>query len=183
MKELSTIVIISSLFFFILNIQAVAGEISQFSEIHSSELEDYSTYAFKFTNLSAQLKIIPTNGGHGSERTFNVDDFKLFQRNSHDYGNDDIFVGSVISLSSQEFKDFVDAIGNHPELQSIEDISDPNASLMIIREFAPNAICWEHLATEAKTRKFFDLLYNSIDPARQDIRDEIKRCKLHMGGQ
>ena len=145
--------------------------LSEFSEIHSDVETDYATYAFKFTNMGAQLKIIPTNGGHGTERTFNPDDFKPFQRSTHNYGNDDVFVGSVISLCNQEFKAFVDAIGNHPELQSIEDINDPNASLMIIRDFEPNAACWEHLATEAETRTLFDLLYNSIDPVRQDVRE------------
>lgn len=175
-------VIFPILFFFITTTLCIAGELSEFSEIHSSVLEDYSTYAFKFTNLSAQLKIIPTNGGHGTERTFNVDDFKPFQRSTHNYGNDDVFVGSVISLSNQEFKAFVDAIGNHSELQGIEDITDPNASIMIIRDFTPAALCWEHLATRGETVTLFNLLYNSVDPSRQEVLEEIIRCRGYMEG-
>ncbi|MBN1905172.1 MAG: hypothetical protein JW927_08760 [Deltaproteobacteria bacterium] len=133
--------------------------------------------------MGSQLKIIPTNGGHGNGRAFSVNDFKPFQRSNYDYGNDDAFVGSVIRLSNQEFKTFVDAIGNHPELQSIENIIDPDASLMIIRGFGANAICWEHLATRSETVTLFNLLYNSIDPSRQEVLEKIRRCRGHMGGE
>jgi hypothetical protein len=147
-------------------------------------LEDYSTYAFKFTYLGLQSKIIPTNGGHGTDRTFNVDDFKPFQRDDfYRYDNDDIFVASVICLSNQEFKAFVDAIGNHPELQSTADEEYYNASLMIIRDFGANTLCWEHIATRNETVTLFNLLYDSIDPSREDVREEIKSCRGHMGGQ
>jgi hypothetical protein len=61
---------------------------------------------------------------------------------THDYGNDDLAVGSVISLSNQEFKAFVDAIGGHPELQGTQDMTDPNASLMIIGGSGSETKCW-----------------------------------------
>ena len=170
--------------FFIAPMMVMAEELAEFSEIHSSELEDYSTYAFKFTYLGSQKKIIPTNGGHGTERTFNVDDFKPYQREDlYRYGNDDIFVASVIGLSNEEFKAFVDAIGNYPELQSIADMEYPNASLMIIRDFEADTRCWEHLSTRSETVTLFNLLYNSIDPARRDVRDTIRQCRGHMGGE
>jgi hypothetical protein len=113
-----------------------------------------------------------------------VDDFKPFQRgDSYRYSNDDIFVASVISLSNQEFKAFVDAIGIFSELQSIADIEYPNASLMIIRDFGDDTLCWEHPATRSETVTLFNLLYDSIDPSREDVREEIKSCRGHMGGE
>jgi hypothetical protein len=154
--------------------------LSEFSEIHSGVEDDYATYAFKFTYLGSQKKIVPTNGGHGSGRTFNVNDFKPFERSTHNYGNDDLAVGSVISLSNNEFKAFVDGIGTHPELQGTHDVTDPNASLMIIGGSGSETKYWEHLASRVETKTLFNLLYNSIDPARSDVREEVKRCRMHM---
>lgn len=52
MKELLKIGIIFSLFFFFTaTTPAIAAELSEFYEIHSSVSEDYSTYALKFTYL------------------------------------------------------------------------------------------------------------------------------------
>lgn len=184
MKSLTKIGAILLFISFIISIPAIAEDLSEFSEIHSDVLEDYSTYAFKFTYLGAQKKIIPTNGGHGTERTFNIEDFKPYHReDSYRYDNDDIFVVSVITLSNQEFKAFVDAIGNHPELQSTADEQNFNASLMIIRDFDTETKCWEHIATRSETITLFNLLYNSVDPERQDIREIIRKCKGHMGGE
>ena len=180
--KLSLMIFLIMIFFANSQVFAQEQELSEFSEIHSSDLEDYSTYAFKFTYLGSQEKIIPTNGGHGTNRMFDVEDFKPFQRSTHNYGNDDIFVASVISLSNEEFKAFVDAIGNYPELQSIADMEYPNASLMIIRDFGIDARCWEHLATRSETVTLFNLLYNSIDPSRQEVREIIRQCRGHMGG-
>lgn len=137
--------------FFILlafgSVSAQQQELSSFADIHSGVESDYATYAFKFTYLGAKKKIVPTNGGHGSNRIFNVSDFKPFERSTHSHGNDDLAVGSVITLSNHEFKAFVDGIGTHPALQGTQDVTDPNASLMIIGGSGSRTKCWEHLAT------------------------------------
>ena len=162
--------------------QTMADEISEFWEIHSSVLEDYSDYAFKFTHVGSQLKIIPTLGGHGLNRVFDVDDFKPFHRNYH-YSNDDVFVNAVIPLSNQEFKDFVDGIGANQHLQSTEAISGPSTSFMIIRDYGSITKCWEHLSTLTETRELFNILLNSIDQTRKDVIEILIRSRQHMCGK
>jgi hypothetical protein len=88
MNQLSKICLFFMVSLFVTTFSAIADDLSEFSAIHSSVLEDYSTYAFKFTYMGSQFKIIPTNGGHGSDRTFNVDDFKPYQRANYRYKND-----------------------------------------------------------------------------------------------
>ena len=162
-------------------VEARGGEISKFAEIHSGVLEDYSTYAYKFTYMGLQLVMVPTNGGYGPGREFDIADFTPFRRKSCDYGND-ILVLSVISLSNQEFKNFVGLIAGFPGLKSIEDVVEPVSSLMIIRNFDEDAKCWEHLSNNEETRLLFDLLYASVDPSREDVLKSIKSCKMNMCG-
>ena len=159
----------------------MAGDISEIWEIYSEVPEDYSDYAFKFTYLGSQLSIVPTAGGHGFNRVFDVDDFKPYHRDYH-YKNDDIYVNAVIPLSNQEFKDFVDAIAGNENLLDTKDVDDPNTSFMIIRDYGSETRCWEHLAIRSETKQLYDLLIDSLDQARGKEIELLKKCKRHMGG-
>jgi hypothetical protein len=53
---------------------------------------------------------------------------------------------------------------------------------MIIRDYDDNTICWEHLSTRSETVTLFILLYDSINPSRQDVLEEVRKCRGHMGG-
>ena len=179
LKAMSFCLLITSI---LLPIEITAEELSKFSAIHSSVLEDYNTYAYKFTHLGTQTRIIPTIGGNGLGRDFDIADFTPFRRRSHDYGNDDFGAISVLSLSNKEFKNFVDAIARHPELHGIDDMTDPDQSLMIIRDFGESTMYWEHLSTYEETGRFFDFLYESIDQSRKEALAIIKSCRGSMVG-
>ena len=78
-----------------------------------------------------------------------------------DYGNDGV-TGDTLLLAEMELMGFVNAIAAFPALTDTSFVAEPNASIMILRDFGPLEVCWEHLATRGETDTLFQLLRNQV---------------------
>lgn len=145
--------------------QAVSGAqatlpLSPFPAIHSPNLPDYAFYQIKFTFLGPQGKVVSSLAAVGMGRVYDLDAFVPYERGLG-YGNDE-FTGDTLLLTEPEIMGFVNAIAAFPALTDTSFVAAPNASLMILRDFGPLEVCWEHLATRGETDMLFQLLRDQI---------------------
>lgn len=155
-------------------IGTAALPLASFSEVHSTNPDDYGTYQLKFTYLGPQLKMVPTAGGVGIARAYEDSVFNAYERGLN-YGND-IFTPDTLLVQPVEFQAFVDSIATVSGLQDTAFVPEPNASLMILRDSGPTEKCWEHLATRQETETLFQFLHDSLsDPAQREIVDRHRR--------
>jgi hypothetical protein len=134
--------------------------LSPFPAIHSPSLPDYMLYQVKFTYLGDQKKVVSSLAAVGTGRPYDGNAFVPYER-GFDYGNDE-FTGDTLLLGPVELMGFVNAIAAFPALTDTGLVAEPNVSLMILRDFDPQEVCWEHLATRGETDTLFQLLRDQI---------------------
>lgn len=134
--------------------------LSPFPAIHSPNLPDYAFYQIKFTYLGPQKKSVSSLAAVGTGRAYDLNAFVPYERGL-DYGNDE-FTGDTLLLGPVEIMGFVNAIAAFPPLTDTAFVAEPNASIMILRDFGPLEVCWEHLAARGETDALFQLLRDQI---------------------
>ena len=134
--------------------------LSPFPAIHSPNPPDYAFYQVKFTYLGPQKKSVPSLAAVGAGRVYDLAVFLPYERGL-DYGNDE-FTGDTLLLTPTEIMGFVTAIAAFPALTDTAFVTEPNMSLMILRDFGPQEVCWEHLASRGETDTLFQLLRDQI---------------------
>ena len=151
-----------------------ASPLSPFWEIYSGNPTDYDLYQLRFTYLGSQKKMVPSLGGVGLARAYEDSAFTRFQREL-DYSNS-MFTEDTLLVDGMAFMAFMDSIAAYPALQDTAFVAEPNASLMILRDFDPMTKCWEHLATRDETVQLFWFLHDSLpDTTQQKIVDRYRR--------
>jgi hypothetical protein len=155
--------------------------LSDFPAIHSPVLSDYDHYQLKFTVLGAQLQVIPSCGVVSAPRAggFVLPEFVDFER-TPGYGNDGAAM-DTLTIPSVEFKAYVDALAMRPALHDTTQAAEPEVSLMILRNYGPTAVCWEHqTTTQAETDTLLQVLINCVvDPLTHARLHEIRH---HLAG-
>ncbi len=134
--------------------------LSPFPAIHSPNPPDYDLYQVKFTYLGPQKKAVPSLAVVGMARVYDLSLFVPYER-GFDYGNDE-FTGDTLVMAGPELMNFVNAIATVPALTDTALIAEPNMSLMILRDFGPAEVCWEHLATRGETDTLFQMLRDHV---------------------
>lgn len=134
--------------------------LSPFPAIHSPNPPDYDFYQVKLTYLGPQKKDVPSLAVVGPARVYDLGAFVPYER-GFDYGNDQ-FTGDTLLLTGPEIMNFVFAIATVPALTDTALVAEPNMSLMILRDFGPAEVCWEHLATRGETDTLFQMLRNQV---------------------
>jgi hypothetical protein len=134
--------------------------LSPFPAIHSPNPPDYQMYQVKFTYLGDQAKNVSSLAAVGMGRPYDLNAFVPYERGL-DYGNDG-FTGDTLLLTEMELMGFVNAIAAFPALTDTAFVAEPNMSLMILRDFGPLEVCWEHLASRGETDTLFQLLRDQI---------------------
>jgi len=134
--------------------------LSPFPAIYSPNPPDYDVYQLKFTYLGPQKKDVPSLAVVGPARAYTENLFVPYER-GFDYGNDE-FTGDTLLMAGPELMNFVSAIATVPALTDTALIAEPNMSLMILRDFGPAEVCWEHLATRGETDTLFQKLRDQV---------------------
>jgi hypothetical protein len=134
--------------------------LSPFPAIHSPNPPDYALYQLKFTYLGDQAKNVSSLAAVGMGRPYDLGAFVPYER-AFDYSND-AFTGDTLLLTDVELMGFVNAIAALPALTDTGLVAEPNLSLMILRDFGPLEVCWEHLASRGETDALFQLLRDQV---------------------